>query len=888
MMPIVRIKDGGIAVKRILSIAISIALFLTMLPFGSACAEETQEEKYISQLSAMVLKYDTEDYFATMSVTVGEPNIVIDGVEVPIDDSGSVAYVENGRTMMPVRGIAEAIGANVSFDDDTRTVTVETEETSVCMTIGEDEMKVNGQAVMLLNAPEIKDNRTMLPIRDVAEALDCEVEWQQETQTATFSRPYQTKRVVIDSEYANTENSVDSFSAEGKTVVQFDNIDDAKKCVEENKARGLKAEPDYIRSIQGMSWGCDKIGGDKYYNQTDYVGGSAVVAVIDSGIDYNHEIFRNRIIGGYDFFFNDDYCEDKMGHGTHVASTVLDIAGANPNIKVMPIKVFGDSGTASSLVVAEAIKYATDNGADVINLSLGGQHEGYWETEAVNYANSKNVTVVAAAGNEATDMTQIPFSPGGIEGVITVSNVSKDLKLNSRSNYGEGIVEFTAPGTSIKGAKVGGGYCTKSGTSMASPHVAGVYALVKAVHPYLTTDEITQALQKNAKDLGNSKYYGAGLVKVDMLEQHLSSMYFSNVVVQGITENNAVICGEIGYNGIIPETIGVKINNKEVYTTGYRGNNSNEMILKCDLSKNAGYILKSGTTYEAEIFTNQGGHVLNTNTLKFTTTGASQPEPEPDVSELRILPGDYPTGEISEGSKFNLSGRIKSNHHITEVRSYLLDINKNIIQESSGSTTTEIYVIESSRLDTGLKFEKLQPGTYYLKYYAEDETGNQVSWISESFVVKGITIENPVVPVIPEEPTVTAIVLIPDSFDNLSIRTGSSTNYDIIGSMNHTDKCIVYTNRTQNGWYYLEFNGIKGYAAGNYVYLPSETIVGTVNIPSSWDNLSIRSGPSTNYKIIGSMNHGEKCRVFTDKTKNGWYYVEFNGVYGYASGNCID
>lgn len=80
----------------------------------------------------------------------------------------------------------------------------------------------------------------------------------------------------------------------------------------------------------------------------------------------------------------------------------------------------------------------------------------------------------------------------------------------------------------------------------------------------------------------------------------------------------------------------------------------------------------------------------------------------------------------------------------------------------------------------------------------------------------------------------------------------------------------------------------KGYAAGNYIYLPSETRTGIVNIPSCWDNLSIRTGPSTNYTIVGSMNHGERCTVFADKAQNGWYYVEHNGVYSYAAGNRID
>ena len=255
---------------------------------------------------------------------------------------------------------------------------------------------------------------------------------------------------------------------------------------------------------------------------------------------------------------------------------------------------------------------------------------------------------------------------------------------------------------------------------------------------------------------------------------------------------------------------------------------------------------------------------------------------EPVASELKINPSAYPSGALTQGKSFNLSGRIKSNYHITDVRSYLLDSNYNAVQEASGWTTTKTYVIDGSALDTELKFENLSAGTYYLKYTASDESGNNVSWTSGAFtVVKEETKA-------PDEPSTSAVVLIPSSFENLSIRTGPSTDYQIIGSMNHTDKCLVYTSKTQNGWYYVEYGGVKGYAAGNYIYLPSETRTGIVNIPSSWDNLSIRTGPSTNYTIVGSMNHGESCTVFTDKAQNGWYYVEHNGVYGYAAGNRID
>ncbi len=871
--------------KKVFSFITILTLCVAILP-TEIQADNKIDNTYISQLSAMVQKYDTDDYFSTMSVTIGESNLVIDGEEIPIDESGSVAYVENGRTMMPVRGIAEAVGADVDYDDKTQTVTVENKDTKIAMTIGESEMQVNGQSVQLLTAPEIKEDRTMLPVRDVAEALNCEVEWDGDSQTAIFTRDYQSKRVIVQSENANTEGAVETIIASGKTVAQFDSIDVAKACVSTNKENGLVAEPDYIRTLQSLSWGADMIGGASYHNQTSYVGGSAIVAVIDTGIDYNHEMFKGRIYGGYDIYNNDDYCEDTIEHGTHVASTIVDIAGSNTNIKIMPLKVFGTEDSTPSSIVAEAIKYASDNGADVINLSLGGEGYSYDEQEAINYANMRNVAVVAAAGNEKLNLENCDFSPGGLDGVITVSAMTSNGNLASYSNYGEGVVEFTAPGSSINGAKVGGGYCKKSGTSMATPHVAAVYALSKAVHPDMTTNEITVALQKNATNKNNKRYFGAGVIKADSLERCISSMFYSNLEIESITDSNVIISASVGYSGLIPKTIGIKINDTEIYSTQYKDNGDKEMLFKCDLANDAKFSLKAGTTYEAKIFTNQGEYILNTDIIKFTTGGTAiepaPPTPSPGKSELKILPENYPQGEINQGSKFNLSGRIKSDKHITDVRSYILDENKNVIQEASGWTTTQTYVIEGSKLDIGLNFEQLSPGNYYLKYYANDESGNYVEWTSDSFMVKGQNNDSPI------EPVENAVVLIPNEFENLSIRNGPSTNHKIIGSMNHTDKCKVYTDKTQNGWYYVEFNGIKGYAAGNYIYLPSETKIGTVSIPSSWDNLSIRTGPSTDYKIIGSMDDGVKCTVYLDKTKNGWYYVGYNEVYGYASGSQIN
>lgn len=744
---------------------------------------------YIAQLSEMVAEYDNGNYFGTISVKIGDSNLSIDGEAVPIDESGSAAYVENGRTMLPVRGIAEAMGADVSYNEKSETVSIQSAEVSVQMIVGENSMTVNGETQSLITAPEIKNDRTMLPVRDVAEALDCEVEWDEEAETAVFTKQYQTKRLIVFGNNINDENAAQKIVTDEYTVFQYKTVADAKAAADKFRGEGYIAEPDGIVMTEALSWGVDTVGSVNYANQTKSSGTRCVVAVVDSGIAYDHPFISGRLVDGYDVFNNDNYCEDITEHGTHVASTVLDVADGNRNVKVMPVKVFGNERSTTELMVAAGIEYAAQNGADVINLSLGGLGASYVEELAVKKAQRKNIAVIASAGNESMDISKSYVTPACIDGVISVSATDKNGKLAYFSNFGN--IDFAAPGVNIKGAKASGGYVSWSGTSMAAPHVSGVYALVKSAHPELKVSEITVGLNKCAASKENDRYFGAGIVSMNGLEKAL----------------------------------------------GYE---NNEPIEKEPIKE------------------------------------------EPVASELKISPNAYPSGTLAQGKTFNLSGRITSNYHITDVRSYLLDSNQNVVQEANGWTTTKTYVIEGSALDTGLKFERLTEGTYYLKYTASDDSGNSVSWTSNAFSVET---ENANVP---DEPSTTAVVLIPDSFDNLSIRTGPSTDYRIIGSMNHTDKCLVYTSKTQNGWYYINYNGITGYAAGNYIYLPSETRTGIINIPSSWDNLSIRTGPSTNYQIIGSMNNGERCSVFTDKAKNGWYYVEYNGVYGYAAGNRID
>ncbi len=755
--------------KRLTAMVVCIFQIVTLLVV--LVYAEADSNDFWNRVSEMIEKYKEDDYFSVMSVKIGESNINIDGETVPIDESNSVPYVENGRTMMPVRGIAEAIGADVSYDDKEQTVTLASSETIVLMTIGLDEMEVNGETVALLNAPEIVNERTMLPVRDVAEALYCEVEWVQETETAVFSRPLQTKRVIAFSENVSNDEAIETVSGEGMTVMQFNSIEDTRVALEELEKKGIDAEPDYVRKLSAMSWGIDDIGSEKYYSQTAYAAGSAVVAVVDTGIDFSHSYFKNRIVTGYDIYDNDNNPQDTNGHGTHVASTVLDVAGFNSNIKVMSVKIFGDGEDyTTSGAVARGIEYAVDHGADVINLSVGGAHSSDVEQNAVNYAYRKNVSVVAAAGNEQLNLDNNDYVPAGLDHVITVSAMNENGTLASFSNYRQSKLEFTAPGVNIKGAKLGGGYCSLSGTSMASPHVAGAYAIVKAVHPNISVDEITEALKKNAKEKGNASYFGYGMIKVNALEKYISSVWCDNEKVESVSDNSAVLSGTIRYEGITPEYVGARLgtsrnNQTDVVKVRFNDNGNNTMNFKCDLTS-----LKSGTTYYVCVFMKPGGFDYVSEDIEFTTTGTpTQPEPipEPEKSSLRILPDKYPNGEIKEGSSYGLSGRIKSNCHITDVRSYILDSDYNILQESSGWTTTQTYVIEDSKLDTGLKFGKLGSGTYYLRYYAEDETGNSVTWTSDAFkVVAEVKQPEP-------DPVISELRILPDKYPSGQLTQGN-------------------------------------------------------------------------------------------------------------------
>lgn len=256
-------------------------------------------------------------------------------------------------------------------------------------------------------------------------------------------------------------------------------------------------------------------------------------------------------------------------------------------------------------------------------------------------------------------------------------------------------------------------------------------------------------------------------------------------------------------------------------------------------------------------------------------------------STLAINLQKYPV-TLDVGSSYGLRGTITSNYNISVVRGYVINSNGQTVLSSKDTPNSTYMDIKPAHLNADLIFNNLSAGNYTMKVVAVDASGRTVE-ATKNFTVKAkdVYVDNS-----PNGNGVTGTVTIPSSWENLSIRSGPSTNYQIVGSMNNGAKCTVYPNKTSNGWYYVNYNGIWGYASGNQINLNNSsnanTRTGIVNIPSSWTDLSIRTGPSTNYQIVGGMPHGARCTVYPDKASNGWYYVNYNGVSGYAAGNRIN
>jgi subtilisin family serine protease len=301
-----------------------------------------------------------------------------------------------------------------------------------------------------------------------------------------------------------------------------------------------------LQRIGLLPQGSDESGWDIETGESSDV----VVAIVDSGIDFFHpDLSRETIwqnpreqlngedddgngyvddVIGWNFVDDDNNPWDLTGHGTHLAGIIAaatdngeGIAGINRRARIMPLKALNFVGRGRSVTISEAIYYAVENGARVINLSLGGHHVSEIEKTAIDYAAQRDVLVVVAAGNEGADAGD--YGPAGLDNVITVGASGPDDRRTTFSNWGT-VVDLVAPGTDILSLRarrtdfilfsdatdyeagrafVGSDarYYRASGTSFSAPFVSGVASLILARDPSLDAASVRRMLLQSARDL---------------------------------------------------------------------------------------------------------------------------------------------------------------------------------------------------------------------------------------------------------------------------------------------------------------------------------------------------------------------------------------------------
>ncbi len=259
---------------------------------------------------------------------------------------------------------------------------------------------------------------------------------------------------------------------------------------------------------------------------------NVVIAIVDSGIDETHPDLNDKLVAGYDFVEGDNNPHDIYGHGTHVAGTAaaetnngMGIAGvAFPaSVKIMPVRVLNGDGFGSTANVALGIRWAADNGAKVINLSLGRKIDSTTLRNAVNYAWNMGAVLAAAAGNDGGG---VKYYPASYPNVMSVAATDYNDKTASFSNFNS-AVDVSAPGVNVFstfptydftiGTTYGRSknYDVGSGTSMSTPHVAGLAALLFAQDSARNNTTVRNIIESTADDRGAAgwdKYYGWGRI----------------------------------------------------------------------------------------------------------------------------------------------------------------------------------------------------------------------------------------------------------------------------------------------------------------------------------------------------------------------------------------
>lgn len=369
----------------------------------------------------------------------------------------------------------------------------------------------------------------------------------------------------------NRQDAIQSFHSYFKTTPKGNEVlgwqkvslpagASVSKALEDYAANALveSIEPNYIRAISALSttytaysrpddpyyqdgetlWWFNRTKADAAYSKSyDFGTGDIIVAVVDTGVDLDHAELSGMLVSGYNAVTPTGQPDDDEGHGTHVAGLVSAIGnnaagicgtGFASQVKVMPVKVLDYNGEGTTADIINGIYWAVNNGAHVLNMSFGGYSLSASEQEACNYAYNQGCVLVAASGNDNIDMNYYPCYPAAFDNVISVGATDAEDYVTYYSNWGEDLIDVCAPGGMTSGMYADGGitstypdndYEAMAGTSMASPQVAGFAAMLLALDPTLSPDNVLDKLKASCENYQNEwdGYIGSGRVNAQVL-----------------------------------------------------------------------------------------------------------------------------------------------------------------------------------------------------------------------------------------------------------------------------------------------------------------------------------------------------------------------------------
>ena len=518
--------------------------------------ENLEWKTFYEQTSQLVREEWSENYFDTIELNFNNNSIAIDKRKINYSLENFKDCVQNYKEdmkkfnsykekendlILPISDILNIIGSEITRKDEK--IIINDFGNNVELSVDSSEMKVNNLQYNLKSEVTEYKGEIMASNDILTEGLGITVQYDESDNAILLQRPFQTMRLIV--KLKNKKINLDKYKAvktiispDNIAILQFDSIMNTKLCYEElkNNTDVEYVEPDmYVvneevivqqqdeaniskeRAYLYKSWGAKHIESDKYeaYLNSKDERNTVTVAVVDSGVALNHPFLKGRILdNGYDFIYKDEYPYDDNGHGTHVAGTIVDNT-KGLDVNILPIKVMNSYGKGTFINIANGIKYAADNGADIINFSIYADNiHSQLTHDRITEAINKNVTVVVCAGNLNKDTkTQCPAD---LENAIVVSAIDSSNKKANFSNYGESV-DVAAPGVNVYSSYLNGGYTYMSGTSMAAPHISAIAAMYKLDDPSLTPLEIENKIKENTDDIGESgfdKYFGHGVPKL--------------------------------------------------------------------------------------------------------------------------------------------------------------------------------------------------------------------------------------------------------------------------------------------------------------------------------------------------------------------------------------